>query len=97
MRKATLAVMSAGEKANEEREQTLNQLLSELDGFSQDQGVVFVAATNRIDLLDPAILRAGRFDDHVRIARPSTEGRFDILKVCALSCPVPQSMTLSAA
>ena len=60
---------------------TLNQLLSEMDGFTVDQGVVFVAATNRIDLLDPAILRAGRFDEKVRIARPSTEGRFDILKV----------------
>ncbi len=71
----------AGEKTNEEREQTLNQLLSEMDGFTVDQGVVFVAATNRIDLLDPAILRAGRFDEKVRIARPSTEGRFDILKV----------------
>ena len=52
-----------------------------MDGFTVDQGVVFVAATNRIDLLDPAILRAGRFDEKVRIARPSTEGRFDILKV----------------
>ena len=97
MSKASLAVMGAGEKANEEREQTLNQLLSEMDGFSQDTGVVFVAATNRIDLLDAAILRAGRFDNKVRIARPSTEGRFDVLKVCALSCPVPQSLTLSVA
>ena len=76
--------LCAGEKTNEEREQTLNQLLSEMDGFTVDQGVVFVAATNRIDLLDPAILRAGRFDEKVRIARPSTEGRFDILKVTPL-------------
>ena len=76
-----MAFFGAGEKTNEEREQTLNQLLSEMDGFTPDQGVVFVAATNRIDLLDPAILRAGRFDEKVRIARPNTEGRFDILKV----------------
>ena len=55
-----------------------------MDGFTPDQGVVFVGATNRIDLLDPAILRAGRFDEKVRIARPSTDGRFDILKVCFL-------------
>ena len=71
----------AGEKTNEEREQTLNQLLSEMDGFTPDSGVVFVAATNRIDLLDPALLRAGRFDEKIRIARPDTDGRFDILKV----------------
>ena len=58
-----------------------------MDGFTVDQGVVFVAATNRIDLLDPAILRAGRFDEKVRIARPSTEGRFDILKVCLPAIP----------
>ena len=57
-----------------------------MDGFTVDQGVVFVAATNRIDLLDPAILRAGRFDEKVRIARPSTEGRFDILKVHCPPC-----------
>ena len=56
-----------------------------MDGFTPDQGVVFVAATNRIDLLDVAILRAGRFDEKVRIERPSTEGRYDILKVCLLT------------
>jgi hypothetical protein len=72
---------ATGEKTNEEREQTLNQLLSEMDGFTVDSGVVFVAATNRIDLLDPALMRPGRFDEKIKIARPDTDGRFDILKV----------------
>jgi ATP-dependent Zn protease len=54
-----------------------------MDGFTPDSGVVFVAATNRIDLLDPALMRAGRFDDKIRIARPDTAGRFDILKARA--------------
>ena len=54
-----------------------------MDGFTPDGGTVFVAATNRIDLLDPALMRAGRFDDKIRIERPDTAGRFDILKVRA--------------
>lgn len=86
-----LLYCAAGEKTNEEREQTLNQLLSEMDGFTVDSGVVFVAATNRIDLLDPALMRPGRFDEKIKIARPDTDGRFDILKVgtmrsCCPSC-----------
>jgi cell division protease FtsH len=52
-----------------------------MDGFTPDSGVVFIAATNRIDLLDPALLRAGRFDEKIKISRPDTKGRFDILKV----------------
>ena len=68
-------------KTNEEREQTLNQLLTEMDGFTVDIGVVFVAATNRADLLDPALMRAGRFDRKVRLLRPDTAARFEILKV----------------
>lgn len=87
-----LLCFAAGEKTNEEREQTLNQLLSEMDGFTVDSGVVFVAATNRIDLLDPALMRPGRFDEKIKIARPDTDGRFDILKVGAMHSYRPLDM-----
>lgn len=70
-----------GEETNEEREQTLNQLLTEMDGFTPDLGVVFIGATNRTDLLDPALLRAGRFDKKYVISKPDTQGRYDVLKV----------------
>eukprot|EP00894_Picocystis_sp_ML_P000054 jgi/Pico_ML_1/50571/g1757.t2 len=70
-------------QTNEEREQTLNQLLTEMDGFTPDTGVVLVAATNRADLLDPALMRAGRFDRKIKIQLPTEEGRFEILKVHA--------------
>ncbi|KAK9845482.1 hypothetical protein WJX81_007602 [Elliptochloris bilobata] len=83
-----------GQKTNEEREQTLNQLLSEMDGFTPDQGVVFVAATNRADLLDPALLRAGRFDEKIRITRPDTKGRYEVLKVHARSRPMADDVDL---
>ena len=66
---------------NEEREQTLNQLLTEMDGFTVDIGVVFVGATNRADLLDPALMRAGRFDRKVQLLRPDTAARHAILQV----------------
>eukprot|EP00210_Caulerpa_lentillifera_P004339 g4138.t1 len=69
----------AGVSTNEEREQTLNQLLTEMDGFSSEMGVVFIGATNRADLLDPALQRPGRFDRKVRIMKPTTEGRHQIL------------------
>lgn len=72
-----------GVQTNEEREQTLNQLLSEMDGFAPDAGVVFIAATNRPDLLDPALLRAGRFDRNVTIRRPDEGGREEILRIHA--------------
>ncbi len=66
---------------NDEREQTLNQLLSELDGFDPTEGVVLLAATNRPEILDPALLRAGRFDRQVLVDRPDRAGRAEILKV----------------
>ena len=75
---------TAEQETNEEREQTLNQLLTEMDGFTPDIGVVFLGATNRADLLDPALMRAGRFDKKIRISRPDTQGRYDVLQVCAL-------------
>ena len=74
---------AAGVKTNEEREQTLNQLLSEMDGFKPDAGVVFVAATNRPDLLDAALVRAGRFDRKIVIRRPDEEGREEVLRIHA--------------
>jgi cell division protease FtsH len=66
---------------HDEKEQTLNQLLSELDGFDPRQGIVLLAATNRPEILDPALLRAGRFDRQVLVDRPDKKGRVDILKV----------------
>ncbi len=72
-----------GPMAHEEREQTLNQLLVELDGFDSRTGVILMAATNRPEILDPALLRAGRFDRHVLVDRPDKEGRLAILKVHA--------------
>jgi cell division protease FtsH len=66
---------------HDEREQTLNQLLIEMDGFSGNEGVIIVAATNRPDILDPALLRPGRFDRRVVVDRPDVRGRFEILKV----------------
>src|SRR2546423_559392 len=68
---------------HDEREQTLNALLVEMDGFDTNEGVILVAATNRPDVLDPALLRPGRFDRRVIIGLPDIKGRFDILKVHA--------------
>lgn len=71
----------SGMSSNDEREQTLNQLLTEMDGFNGNKGVVILAATNRPEILDPALLRPGRFDRQVRVELPDKQGRSDILKV----------------
>src|SRR5699024_2164904 len=72
---------------HDEREQTLNQLLVEMDGFGVNEGVIVMAATNRADILDPAILRPGRFDRQVYVGRPDVKGREAILKVHAKGKP----------
>ena len=68
---------------HDEREQTLNQMLVEMDGFGVNEGIIVIAATNRVDILDPAILRPGRFDRKVGVGRPDVKGRKDILKIHA--------------
>jgi cell division protease FtsH len=79
---------------HDEREQTLNQLLVEMDGFDQRTAVILMAATNRPDILDPALLRPGRFDRHVTIDRPDLEGRKDILRVHARGKPFDEHVDL---
>ena len=79
---------------HDEREQTLNQILSEMDGFETNSAVIVIAATNRPDVLDPALLRPGRFDRHVAIDRPSRDGRFGILKVHAAKIKLAESVDL---
>ncbi|MEI8380551.1 MAG: ATP-dependent zinc metalloprotease FtsH [Planctomycetota bacterium] len=80
---------------NDEREQTLNQILSEMDGFQQTEAVIIVAATNRPDVLDPALLRPGRFDRHVTVDRPTKTGRADILKVHSRKVPLADDVNLN--
>lgn len=80
---------------NDEREQTLNQILSEMDGFQQTEAVIIVAATNRPDVLDPALLRPGRFDRHVTVDRPTKTGRADILKVHSRKVPLADDVDLN--
>ncbi len=80
---------------HDEREQTLNQILSEMDGFEQTASVIVLAATNRPDVLDPALLRPGRFDRHVTIDRPPREGRTQILKVHTRKVPLAEDVDLS--
>ena len=79
---------------HDEREQTLNQILSEMDGFEQTSSVIVLAATNRPDVLDPALLRPGRFDRHVTIDRPTKEGRAAILKVHTRRVPLGDDVDL---
>ena len=79
---------------HDEREQTLNQLLVEMDGFGVNEGVIVMAATNRVDILDPAILRPGRFDRRITVGRPDVRGREDILKVHAKDKPLSDDVNL---
>jgi len=79
---------------HDEREQTLNQILGEMDGFSQSQAVIVVAATNRPDVLDPALLRPGRFDRHITVGRPTMKGREEIFKVHVREVPLADDVDL---
>jgi cell division protease FtsH len=79
---------------SDEREQTLNQILSEMDGFQPNESVIVIAATNRPDVLDSALLRPGRFDRHVTIDRPTWQGRMDILKVHTRNKPLADNVNL---
>ncbi len=80
---------------HDEREQTLNQILSEMDGFQQTEAVIVIAATNRPDVLDPALLRPGRFDRHVTVDRPTKVGRAAILKVHSRKVPLNDNVDLN--
>lgn len=79
---------------HDEREQTLNQLLVEMDGFGVNEGIIVMAATNRVDILDPAILRPGRFDRKVAVGRPDVKGREEILRVHASGKPLGEDVDL---
>ena len=79
---------------HDEREQTLNQLLVEMDGFGSNEGVVVLAATNRVDILDPALLRPGRFDRQVYVGLPDIKGREEILKIHARNKPLAEDVNL---
>ncbi|MBG9585649.1 ATP-dependent zinc metalloprotease FtsH [Cytobacillus firmus] len=81
---------------HDEREQTLNQLLVEMDGFGANEGIIIVAATNRPDILDPALLRPGRFDRQITVDRPDVTGREAVLKVHARNKPLDESVNLKA-
>ena len=76
---------------HDEREQTLNQLLVEMDGFGGNEGIIIIAATNRPDILDPALLRPGRFDRQITVDRPDVNGREAVLKVHARNKPLDDS------
>lgn len=80
---------------HDEREQTLNQLLVEMDGFGVNEGIIVMAATNRVDILDPAILRPGRFDRKVMVGRPDVKGREEILEIHAKGKPLGDDVELS--
>ncbi len=80
---------------HDEREQTLNQLLVEMDGFESNEGVILIAATNRPDVLDPALLRPGRFDRRITVPRPDVNGRLGVLKVHTKKTPLDQGVDLT--
>ena len=80
---------------HDEREQTLNQLLVEMDGFESNEGVILIAATNRPDVLDPALLRPGRFDRRVIVARPDVKGREGILQVHTKRIPLAEDVDIT--
>lgn len=79
---------------HDEREQTLNQMLVEMDGFGVNQGIIVMAATNRVDILDPAIMRPGRFDRKIVVGRPDVAGREEILQVHAKNKPLGDDVDL---
>jgi len=79
---------------HDEREQTLNQMLVEMDGFGANEGIIIIAATNRADILDPALLRPGRFDRQITVDRPDVKGREDVLKVHARNKPLTSEVKL---
>ena len=81
---------------HDEREQTLNQLLVEMDGFGANEGIIIIAATNRPDILDPALLRPGRFDRQITVGRPDVKGREAVLKVHARNKPLDEAVDLKA-
>jgi cell division protease FtsH len=80
---------------HDEREQTLNQILSEMDGFAQNDSVIVLASTNRPDVLDPALLRPGRFDRHITVDRPTLKGRMEIFKVHVRDVPLDDDVDLN--
>ena len=84
----------SGGGGNDEREQTLNQILTEMDGFEGNSGVIVLAATNRADVLDAALLRPGRFDRRVPVDLPDKDGRFEILKVHVRGKPLREDVDL---
>src|SRR6202041_1271561 len=79
---------------HDEREQTLNQLLVEMDGFESNDGVILISSTNRPDVLDPALLRPGRFDRRVIVGRPDVRGREEVLRVHAKKVPLSDDVDL---
>ncbi|GLB61573.1 ATP-dependent zinc metalloprotease FtsH [Cytobacillus sp. NCCP-133] len=81
---------------HDEREQTLNQLLVEMDGFGANEGIIIIAATNRPDILDPALLRPGRFDRQITVDRPDVKGREEVLQVHARNKPLDESVNLKS-